>query len=84
MEIVQVGSKTQSFDSTFDILLDMRGRVRDSSSFPENLETAFRRDYYVMSCLLAKDGEVNVPKTLSRRLCFLMNSPSNLSFAPAP
>lgn len=44
MEVVEIRSEAKSLDSTFDILLDMSGRIRDTRA-GENVEAALRGNF---------------------------------------
>ena len=44
MQIVEIGSEAESRDGAFDVLLDMRGRIRDLA-VSEAIEAAFRSNY---------------------------------------
>lgn len=46
VQIVQVGSKSQTLDGTLDIRLDVGGRIRASTPFPKGHYAAFRRNYW--------------------------------------
>ena len=87
MEIVEVRGKSKSFDSSLDVLLNVRGRVGDTSIATEDSDTAFRGNCWRRKSL-ENDVQVvsriyNLLKTLSRTLCFLMKSPSSFSLTPA-
>lgn len=44
MQIVQVRSKAESFDSALNVTLDMRYRIGDCVVSLEDFEATFRRD----------------------------------------
>lgn len=83
MKVVEIGSKAESLNRSFDIFLNMSGGI-GNAAVPKGVESAFRGncrswsvEYFFLSFLS------NVLKILSRRLCFLIKSPRSFSFTPA-
>lgn len=44
VQIIQIRSESQSFNGSFDVLLDVGGRVGDGTITVENIEPTFRGD----------------------------------------
>lgn len=86
MQVVQIRRKSETFNGTLDVLLDMRGGIVDLMIIPvtpEDVETTFRGDYPSLSQRPSYGKKYdNSPKTLSRTLCFRMKSPRSFSFTP--
>lgn len=82
MEVVQVWGEAESFNGSLDVFLDVGCFVRNAA-FAEAIEATFGGDLsYVSESWTKYQDTWHTPKTLSRTLCFLMNSPKSFSLTP--